>query len=256
MSVIDFLSHDPLRVVDGVLDFLGASEPEKPNFYDNPLHIKFRSGLKLVHAAHYAKGSPSGGIEQSMKSLVVSMMTDRRVPVFDLGCGSGEGFPLFSDDTNNIVGVDSEIDLRIEAKRKYPAACIIRAALHDLPFKPQTMGTVIVCGVMEHLFELENSIACIARCMRTNGTLYVLAPTEGGLGFSAARFVTSFRNAKLLGMTPADARHAARVEHCNTVYSIEGALRKHFRVEQIRAWPFGGGPAAINLARAYRLSPL
>ena len=45
--------------------------------------------------------------------------------------------------------------------------------------------------VMEHLFELENSIACIARCMRTNGTLYVLAPTEGGLGFSAARFVTS-----------------------------------------------------------------
>ena len=57
-------------------------------------------------------------------------------------------------------------------------------------------------------------------------------------------------------MTPADARHAARVEHCNTVYWIEGALRKHFQVERIRAWPFGGGPAAINLAGAFTLSPL
>ena len=37
-----------------------ARANQKPKFYDNPLHIKFRSGLKLVHAAHYAKGSPSG----------------------------------------------------------------------------------------------------------------------------------------------------------------------------------------------------
>lgn len=250
------LSREPIRIVEGVLDFIGEEREPAPRFYSDPLHVRFRAGLGRLHAAHYAEGSASGGIERSLKGLVVRLAKPAKPPIFDLGCGAGEGFKLFAPDDSAVVGVDTDLALLVEAKRKHPAATLIRAPLHDLPFKAGVMGTAFVVGVAEHLFELERSLACIARAMADAGTLYVLAPTEGGLAFSAARFVTSLRNGPLLGMSPAEARRAARIEHCNTVFAIESSLRKHFRTEAVRSWPFGVGPAALNLARAYRLRPI
>jgi hypothetical protein len=83
-----------------------------------------------------------------------------------------------------------------------------------------------------------------------------MVPTEGGLAVACARLVTSRRNAKLLGITPAQARRAQRIDHCNTIFAIENAIRKYFRIDASLAWPFRLGGSHFNLVKSYRLEPL
>lgn len=251
----DFLLREPLRIVDGILDFVGESDEPLPPFYSDPAHQKLMGHIATIHAAHYANGSASGFIERAMKKDLANLITAPVFPVFDLGCGKGDGFPAFGG-AKNIIGVDYDLTLLKQAKTQFPEATLIRAQLHALPFSNGVMRTAIANGVLEHVFRLEAALESIGRCMSPDGRFYVLVPTEGGLAFEAARFVTSQRNSAITGLTAKEARRAARIEHCNTVSAIKSAVQKRFAIEAERAWPFRIGGSAINLAQAYRLRPL
>jgi SAM-dependent methyltransferase len=249
----DFLGRPPLRVINGVYDFIGSDAATPPALYSDPDHIKFRAKLTKVHAAHYAKGSATNTVEGAMKRMTAAMVIEAKPPIVDLGCGHGDGFEIFANSPADVIGVDTELDLLVRAKQLHPQATVLRANLHDLPFRAASIHTAVACGVLEHLFKLEASIEDIARCMCRDGKFYALVPTEGGMAFAAARFVTSFRNARLLDMTAKEARHAARIEHCNTIFAVENALHKFYVVDAVRSWPLGRGPVNINLACSYRL---
>ena len=117
-------------------------------------------------------------------------------------------------------------------------------------------SVVIANAVLEHVFRLEVSVEEIARCLKVDGSFYVLVPTEGGLAVEVARSVTSRRNARILGISPQECRNAQTKDHCNSVFAISNALKKHFQLNRTRYWPFLVGGAHLNLAKMWIARPL
>jgi SAM-dependent methyltransferase/uncharacterized protein YbaR (Trm112 family) len=241
-------------IVDGIVDFLEGDARPLPPFYRDLAYTRFIGGLDQIHDAHYSS-KVSGRIEQLMKGDLTTLVNSLESPVLDLGCGAGTGFAMFGA-TTSVIGVDSDIRLLRTAKELYPEATLIRSTLDGLPLRRAFVRSVFAVGVLEHVFHLERAIENIARFTHPEGRFYVTIPTEGGLAVDVARLFTSRRNAALLGLTPRESRQAQRKDHCNTLYAIENALRKHFSFDAAVCWPFRIGGATINLAKSYRLSPL
>jgi SAM-dependent methyltransferase len=242
-------------VVDGVIDFVGAVDEAVPALYRNPFYRRFIAELDHVHAAHYQDRSFSARLETAMKRDLFRLVHAVDGPSVDLGCGLGTGFHYIGLD-REIVGVDLSLPLLRKTKKLHPEASIIRADLARLPFRDQVLGRVFANAVLEHVFHLERAVGQIERCLAPSGRFFVAFPTEGSLAVGAARVVTSQRNAKILGVTPAQSRIAQRIDHCNTVFGLDNALRKHFAIEAQSFWPFKLQSRQINLSVAYRLRHL
>jgi ubiquinone/menaquinone biosynthesis C-methylase UbiE len=254
-SALGRLLRTPLPMVqDGIFDAIGdAPEPPMPSFYDDESYRQMTSRSRELHDSHYNSGSVSGRIERAMKTRLAELMDpDGDDPIIDLGCGIGSGFEHFGG-ADRIIGVDTGLDLLRQARRAFPDATLVRARLDDLPFRPRSLKAAVASGVLEHVFDLETAMRSIATCMAPEGRFYVLVPTEGGPAWSATRFVASYQNAPVFGLSPAEARRVAKIEHCNTVFGIENAMRKFFIIESTNAWPFNVGGTMINLTKNYRL---
>lgn len=248
------LSASDVEIVDGI--FLQIQKPRpRPKFYDDESYRRFIARLSDLHSTHYKENSVSALLESAMKRDLLRLAVKPQPPIFDLGCGQGSGFDLIGG-ADKIVGVDSSRLLLKEAKQRYPSATLICAELHDLPLKDRSVITMFAIASLEHVFDLELSLAELSRCLHPDGFFYVLVPTEGGVAVELARSVTSRRNARLIGITPRESARAQRKDHCNTVFAIENALRKFFRIEATAAWPFRVGGSMINLAKSYRLRSL
>jgi len=243
------------QVIEGVVDFLGDDKMQTPAFYRNSLYRDFESKLLEIHQAHYKSGSASNLIEDRMKQHSFKLIENPSGLFVDLGCGTGSDIDRLQTN-NGFIGVDSQIDLLRQAKRKHPKLTFIRADLSNLPFKRNSLENVICNSVLEHVFFLEKALENIQTSLAENGRFYVGIPTEGGLAVELARLVTSSRNAKILGISRSDCARAQRMDHCNTVFSIENALRKYFEIEHVSMWPFRIGPAQFNLFKSFRLKHL
>lgn len=239
-------------ITDGVLDFVGdAPAPARP-FYADPAYHRFIEGIEKIHAAHYRDGSASDALEQALKRDLFSLVEPFEGPAVELGCGIGQSFAYLGN-PDAVIGVDLEMDLLRETRRRHPRATLIRADFANLPFRTGALKTVFAIAVLEHVFLLERALEHMQRALSGDGRCYVAVPTEGGLAVGLARRVTSARNAKLLGLTPAQCRRAQEKDHCNTVFAIDGALRKFFAVDAATHWPFRLGGAHLNLSANFRL---
>ena len=208
-----------------------------------------------LHHEHYRPGSLSNWIEGSMKRALQALRTNTGSLVVELGCG---GTPMadWGGHPSAYVGVDQSIELLQRAKSAYPDATFIAADLHNLPFVDRCLSVVIANAVLEHVFRLEISVEEIARCLSVGGHFYALVPTEGGLVAELARSVTSRRNARILGLSTEECVRAQSADHCNSVFAIGNALKKHFQFDQTRYWPFPLGGAHFNLAKMWVARPL
>jgi SAM-dependent methyltransferase len=242
-------------IIDGVLNLSAGSDQATPAFYDDPAFQRFAAAAALHHATHYRPGSLSGKIEEWVKADLRRLINRLEAPIVDLGCGTGTGFEQFGG-SDRIIGIDANLELLRIAKQAYPKATLICAPLERLPFRTGSLKIIIANAVIEHVFQLERTIENVARCLAPHGAFYVMVPTEGGPAVSCARFVTSQRNAIIYGLTPKESRRAQRLDHCNTIFAIENALRKHFLIEKTAAWPFRIGGGLINLTKSYRLRPI
>ncbi len=242
-------------IIDGIIDLSIESDKALPEFYNDPAYRKFAASAGLHHATHYRPSSFSGRIEEWIKVDLARLFTRLEPPTVDLGCGTGSGFNQFGG-ASRIIGVDSNLELLRAAKREHPTATLICASLHRLPFLPRSVKTIVANAVIEHVFQLDLTLESIAECLAPDGLLYVGIPTEGGPVVSLARFVTSHRNAAMYGLSAKDSRRAQRLDHCNTIFAIENAMRKHFMIEKQAGWPFRVGGSLINLTKSYRLRPI
>lgn len=242
-------------IENNIIDFVGDQKTVTPPFYANRYYRTFMASLTKLHQAHYASGGFSDFIESSIKRDLFKLVGASPEPSVDLGCGLGEGFPLMGEESS-IIGVDYEMGLLNETRRRYPKATLMRADFSNLPFRTGALKRVFAIAVLEHVFHLERAMEHMQRCLAPDGTFYVVIPTEGGLAVDAARVVTSTRNARIIGLTPAQSTIAQRKDHCNTVYTIENNIRKFFEIDASLAWPFRIGGVNINLSKAYRLKTL
>lgn len=240
----------------GIIDFVGDVSAETPVFYRDPYYRKFIESISALHAAHYEEGSFSRGIEDRVKADLFRLVPPAGDEIsVDLGCGLGSGFPLMGKE-DRVIGVDFEVALLKETQKRFPKAMLFRADLGALPFRTGSLHRVFANAVLEHVFHIEAALVHIQRSLAADGAFYVAIPTEGGLAVDVARLYTSSRNAKLIGLTPAQSRIAQRKDHCNTIFALENMFRKFFRTERSAAWPFRFGGAHFNLTKSYVLKKL
>ena len=240
----------------GVIDLRVSSTSQYTHpFYAPRYFLAFMQKQGELHREHYRPGSLSNWIESSMKAALRSLCTHPASPIVEVGCG---GTPMvdWANRPTDYIGVDQSIELLQQAKSSHPHSTFIAAELHNLPFVDHGLPVVIANAVLEHVFRLEVSVEEIARCIRADGRLYALVPTEGGLAASLARSVTSRRNSRVLGLSRKDCVKAQQTDHCNTVFAIGNAMKKHFHLDQTRHWPFSLGGAHANLAKMWVATPL
>lgn len=237
-----------------IIDFKKSQPMPEPAFYQNPLYRTFIDHLEAIHQSHYGNRL-SGDIENRMKQDMLRLVTPGDGPSVDLGCGTGDGLEFIAS-SSGTIGVDVQRSLLETAEKRYPNASFICTDLANLPFRTNALSRVFSNAVFEHVFHLERTMDHIQRCLAPEGRFFVGVPTEGTLAVTVARYFTSQRNAKLIGVTPAESRSAQRMDHCNTIFLIENVLRKYFTVEQSSLWPFHFAPQQFNLFKSYRLRHL
>lgn len=71
--------------------------------------------------------------------------------VLDGGCGPANDLRLLRDAGVHPVGVDLSMGALREARMLLPRHPLVRAPLHDLPFKPRSFGGLWLSGAFTHL---------------------------------------------------------------------------------------------------------
>lgn len=237
---------------DGILDLMPSVPAPEPKLYSNPAFKAMRAVLHKKHSEYYKSGSVTRLLEDAMKRGLMSMVSFKTDLTVDFGCGTGSGFDMFGD-KSNILGIDIDMRLLRCCRLEHTESSLVCCNMVRPPFRDGSFSSIMTMGTLEHMFDLEIVVANLERILVPGGLLYVMIPTEGGFSWALARLLFTAGSLKEYGISRRDYLDALRVEHCNTVFSVDNALRKYFIVEMERFWPLRIGGAHFNLSRLYRL---
>lgn len=107
------------------------------------------------------------------ESVFQNELQDESGTTLDLGCGTGQWSGRFSD--SEYVGVDIVPEYVSAAHRKHPEHTFLLADGRSLPLKTETIGRVLISGVLHHLDD-RSATDVLAECVRVlepMGTLVV-----------------------------------------------------------------------------------
>jgi SAM-dependent methyltransferase len=96
--------------------------------------------------------------------------------VLDVGCGEGQVGRLAAriPGVERVVGVDPTLAQVAEAKRRGGGVLVGRSDAAALPFSEESVDAVVACLVFEHIEEVDESIAEVARVLRPGGRFLFL----------------------------------------------------------------------------------
>ena len=89
--------------------------------------------------------------------------------VLDVGCGDGQISRLAAALGADAVGIDPDMELRRAWQRGEAAPSFARAAAAALPFADASFDAVVACLVFEHIDEVDEAIAEVARVLQPGG---------------------------------------------------------------------------------------
>jgi len=97
--------------------------------------------------------------------------------VLESGCGLGKWVLFFKNRGFKIIGCDIDYQALTSAKDYDPSAYLIRADVHNLPFKDCLFDAIISLGVIEHFKNGPHKILEeTKRLLKPNGLLFVAVP--------------------------------------------------------------------------------
>jgi SAM-dependent methyltransferase len=97
----------------------------------------------------------------------------------DVGSGPGS-FPAPATGCT-VVALDEDVDAFVMAAPSGPGQVRVFARSHFMPFAARSFDLVICHHSLEHIVELEETLAEIARVLAPNGRLYISVPNGYGL---------------------------------------------------------------------------
>jgi SAM-dependent methyltransferase len=234
---------------DGIYDLRPSQPPPRPRFYDNPAYGRFLEKLDESHVVHY-QGRISGFIERIFKRHTRKFFGHITPPYVDLGCGTGSGFFMFPSEAG-IIGLDNSRELLAGCRKKFSEATLVCCDILKSPFKNESFKNIFCIATLEHIFKLEAFIESIYDMLDADGTFYVTVPAEGGLLWGLGRTLVTLRGkTRLWGEFT---REIIRLDHCNTAYAVENALRKYFTISRSHYFPFRIGGISLNMICLYAL---
>ncbi|MFA6918709.1 MAG: class I SAM-dependent methyltransferase [Patescibacteria group bacterium] len=93
--------------------------------------------------------------------------------VLDLGCGNGDNVFYLSQKGDDVVGVDLDVN---EAIRKYPGLRFLTMPAEKLEFEDNSFDEIYSYDVLEHVGDLDQTIAEIKRVLKSGGIWHITVP--------------------------------------------------------------------------------
>jgi SAM-dependent methyltransferase len=118
-------------------------------------------------------------LERALNAFASRVTGKRRV--LDLGCGPGRDVDFLTQLACQAVGLDLSAGMLAQARRRLPAAHLVRADLRHIPFAPRTFDGVWACASLLHLprVELPAALAELSRLLRCPGGVLFVALKSG-----------------------------------------------------------------------------
>lgn len=164
----------------------------------------------------------------------------------EIGAGLGDHLRHEDLSAQEYHTVDLDPNMAEAIRRDFPSAITLVADCQaPLPYADNSFDRAIAIHVLEHLRNLPAALQQLARKLKPGGTLAVVIPCEGGLGYSLGRRFTS---------KPAFERHyktsydpIIKSEHVNTAREIMHELRACFDIADVTYYPSRIPLVDINL---------
>jgi SAM-dependent methyltransferase len=129
------------------------------------------SELWEAHADWWIEGFTEGAdpeyVEQILPMAASELAGFDRI--LDVGCGDGQISRLLSDAGSDVVGVDPTWNQISVASERGGGASYVRSGAAALPFGDASFDAAVACLVFEHIDEVDEAIAEIARVVRPGG---------------------------------------------------------------------------------------
>ena len=97
-----------------------------------------------------------------------------RGATLEIGCGTGRNFRLYGADARPIVGLDPVHESLLAARRRDPAALLVRASAEALPFRDGAFETVVSSLVFCSVPDAPKGLAEVKRVLAPGGALRML----------------------------------------------------------------------------------
>jgi len=115
----------------------------------------------------FTEGADPEYVEQILPLAAAELAGFERV--LDLGCGDGQISRLLAGAGARVVGVDSTWNQIRVAYERAGGAAYARSEAAELPFVDGSFDAVVACLVFEHIDDVEDAIAEVARVLRPGG---------------------------------------------------------------------------------------
>jgi SAM-dependent methyltransferase len=116
------------------------------------------------------------GRRRLLKSLLSSLSVPQDSPIIDVGCGVGSNLELLKSVGLKVIGIDFEIYSLSLAKRRFSTIPFIHGDLLSLPFKTNSIETIIATDILEHLDDDSIGIKEIHRALKQKGSVILTVP--------------------------------------------------------------------------------
>jgi len=128
-------------------------------------------GLWEEHAEWWIDGFTDGADPEYDEQILPLARTelDGFKTILDIGCGDGQISRALAAQGSSVVGIDPTWNQIRVAKERGPAGPFLRAGADGLPFADASFEAAVACLVFEHIDELEESIAEVARVLKPDG---------------------------------------------------------------------------------------
>lgn len=124
------------------------------------------------HAAWWHAGYSEGAdpeYEEQMLPLAAEHLAGSSV-VLDIGCGEGQVSRLaVRGGARAVVGVDPTWAQVVEARARGGGPVYVRAGARALPFRDGAFDAIVACLVFEHIVDVDDAIAEVARVLAPGG---------------------------------------------------------------------------------------
>ena len=124
-----------------------------------------------AHADWWIEGFTEGADPEYTEQILplAAAELDGFATVLDLGCGDGQISRLLAGSGAQVVGVDPTWNQIRVAHERGGGAAYARSGAAALPFADRTFDAVVACLVFEHIDDVDEAIAEVARVLRPGG---------------------------------------------------------------------------------------
>ena len=149
---------------------------------DNYIENYQKIALDHLHAARPGEENPfmEEALWEKLEDSTRRLITKHILPgskILDVGVGLGRVIgPLKSFDRH---GIDISLDYLLKAREKGINVCMSK--IEDMPYRDNLFDAVVVCDVLEHVFDLNACCENILRVLKPGGTLIIRVPFKEDL---------------------------------------------------------------------------